>query len=83
MRRQLFAAAGVAALALAGCTLPQGSSDPLVGFGPNPPLPAPKTALIPMVGVPKVVNWAPEAAPEAPPPRQRCFGQSLLEFQPV
>jgi glucose/arabinose dehydrogenase len=62
MRRFAFAAA----LTLAACQAP-GSSDPLVGFGPNPPLPAPKTSLIPQVGVPEVVGWPAGAAPTAPP----------------
>jgi glucose/arabinose dehydrogenase len=64
MRRLWLGAA--AALALAGCQSP-GSDDPLVGFGPNPPLPAPKTSLIPQVGVPEVVGWPAGAAPKAPP----------------
>jgi glucose/arabinose dehydrogenase len=51
---------------LAGCAA-QGSQDPLVGFGPNPPLPAPHTSLIPGVGVPEVVGWPAGAAPSAPP----------------
>ncbi len=54
------------ALWLFGCMSP-GSSDPLVGFGPNPPLPKPQSALLPTVGVPKVVKWPAGAAPKAPP----------------
>jgi glucose/arabinose dehydrogenase len=47
------------------CTAP-GSLDPLVGFGPNPPMPAPQSSLIPQVGVPDVVGWPAGAAPKAP-----------------
>jgi glucose/arabinose dehydrogenase len=64
--RSIRLLAGVAVLALAGCSSP-GSSDPLVGFGPNPPLPKPQKSLIPMVGVPDVVGWPAGAAPKAPP----------------
>jgi glucose/arabinose dehydrogenase len=66
MRHSLFAVAGLATLALAACTAP-GSPDPFVGFGPNPPLPAPQTSLIPMVDVPDVVGWPAGVAPKAPP----------------
>src|SRR5450755_4431298 len=66
-RTALFAAAGLAALSLAACTMPAGSSDPWVGYGPKPPLAKPQTALIPTVGTPKVVGWADGAAPKAPP----------------
>jgi glucose/arabinose dehydrogenase len=55
------------ALSLAACGAPKGSSDPLAGFGPNPPLPAPHKGLIPTIGVPKVVGWPAGAAPTAPP----------------
>jgi len=51
----------------AGCTASPGSSDPFVGFGPDPPLPAPQSSLIPQVGVPEVVGWPAGAAPKAPP----------------
>jgi glucose/arabinose dehydrogenase len=54
------------AVAATGCTAP-GSTDPFVGFGPNPPLPAPQSSLIPQVGVPDVVGWPAGAAPKAPP----------------
>src|SRR4029453_117639 len=54
--------AGAAALALGGCLTP-GSRDPLTGFGPDPPLPALQSSLIPSVGVPDVVHWAPGAGP--------------------
>jgi len=64
MKRYWLAAA--AALAVASCATP-GSKDPLVGFGPNPPLKAPQTSLIPLVGVPDVVGWPAGAAPQAPP----------------
>jgi glucose/arabinose dehydrogenase len=57
--------AAAAVLGLAACSSP-GSNDPLVGFGPNPPLPAPHHSLIPMVGVPEVVGWPQGAAPRAP-----------------
>ncbi len=52
-------------LAAAGCS--SGSSDPFVGFGPNPPLKAPNKGLIPTIGVPDVVGWPAGAAPKAPP----------------
>jgi glucose/arabinose dehydrogenase len=55
-----------AALVLTSCGTP-GSKDPMVGFGPNPPLQAPHTSLIPLVGVPDVVGWPAGAAPQAPP----------------
>ena len=58
---------GAAALALGACSMTPGSSDPFVGFGPNPPLAAPKRALIPTVGVPDVLGWPAGAAPKAPP----------------
>lgn len=63
MRASWLAAS--AALALSACSA--GSSDPLVGFGPNPPLEAPEHSLIPTAGVPAVVHWAAGAAPKAPP----------------
>jgi glucose/arabinose dehydrogenase len=66
-RTALIAAAALAALSLCACTMPAGSSDPWVGYGPNPPLPKPQSALIPTVGTPKVVGWAQGAAPKAPP----------------
>ena len=65
-RKTLFCWSATAALCLTACAS-QGSHDPLVGFGPNPPLPAPHTSLIPGVGVPKVVMWPAGAAPKAPP----------------
>ncbi|MBL8774226.1 MAG: sorbosone dehydrogenase family protein [Phenylobacterium sp.] len=64
MRRALTAAA--AALAIAGCQSP-GSSDPFVGFGPNPALPAAQKSLIPSIGAPDAVGWPEGAAPKAPP----------------
>jgi glucose/arabinose dehydrogenase len=64
MRLTLIAA--VATLALAGCQK-AGSADPLVGFGPNPPLAAPqKQFLLPMFDTPKAVGWPAGAAPKAP-----------------
>ena len=54
------------AVVVTGCVA-SGSSDPLVGFGPDPPLPAPQSSLIPQVGVPDVVGWPAGAAPKAPP----------------
>jgi glucose/arabinose dehydrogenase len=62
----LLATASVAALGLCACAAP-GSSDPLVGFGPNPAMPPPRTTLLPGIGVPAVVGWPPGAAPQAPP----------------
>jgi glucose/arabinose dehydrogenase len=63
--RSSWLAAAAAALGLSAC-MAAGSSDPLVGFGPNPPLAAPHKALIPTVGVPEVVHWPAGAAPRAP-----------------
>jgi glucose/arabinose dehydrogenase len=63
--KRLCLAAGVA-LALAACATP-GSDDPFAGFGPNPPLPNPRSSLIPQIGVPSVVGWPAGAAPRAPP----------------
>jgi glucose/arabinose dehydrogenase len=62
--RRILAVAAV--LTLAACTS-KGSPDPLVGFGPNPPLPAPAQALIPQIDTPKAVGWPAGAAPKAPP----------------
>jgi len=56
---------GIAA-ALSGCA-GSGAKDPLVGFGPSPFLPAARSSLFPGIGVPRVVGWAPGAAPAAPP----------------
>src|SRR5689334_7324823 len=67
MNRMLLAATGLAALSLAGCGMPKGSSDPWAGYGPNPPLPKPQSSLIPTIGTPKVVGWPAGAAPKAPP----------------
>lgn len=67
MRKTLLAAGALTALSLSACGMTPGSKDPWVGFGPNPPLPAPQKSLIPTVGVPKVVGWAADAAPTAPP----------------
>ncbi|HKR86640.1 MAG TPA: sorbosone dehydrogenase family protein [Phenylobacterium sp.] len=58
-------AAALAALALCACS--HGTSDPLAGFGPNPPLPAPAKSLLPVFDVPKVVGWPAGAAPKPPP----------------
>ena len=56
-----------AALTLAACQQ-SGSSDPLVGFGPNVPLPKPsKPLILPMFDTPKAVGWPAGAAPTAPP----------------
>ncbi|MFI5032933.1 MAG: PQQ-dependent sugar dehydrogenase [Reyranellales bacterium] len=52
---------------VASCTPAPGSNDPFVGFGPNPPLPAPQSSLIPQIGVPDVVGWPAGATPKAPP----------------
>jgi glucose/arabinose dehydrogenase len=62
--RTLTLAAAMAA-GLAACSSP-GSNDPMVGFGPNPKLPAPHSSLLPSVGVPEVVRWPVGAAPTAP-----------------
>ena len=66
MRTRLSALAGIAALSLTACGMPKGSTDPWVGFGPNPPLPKPATSLLPMIGIPKVVGWPEGATPKAP-----------------
>ena len=66
VRQSLFCVSALTALCLAACAS-RGSNDPMVGFGPNPPLPAPRTSLIPGVGVPDVVMWPAGAAPKAPP----------------
>ena len=59
MRLPLIAAVAVI---LAGCQQP-GSPDPLVGFGPNAPLPKPqKSFLLPMFDTPKAVGWPAGAA---------------------
>ncbi len=63
---RLIATAVLGALALTGCSS-QGSSDPLVGFGPNPPLPAPQKSILPTLGTPKAIGWPAGAAPKAPP----------------
>ncbi len=52
-------------LVLAACS--SGSSDPWVGFGPNPPLKEPQRRLIPTIGVPDAVGWPDGGAPIAPP----------------
>ena len=65
-RTALFAAAGFATLTLSACTMPAGSADPWVGFGPNPPLAKPQGALIPTVGTPNVVGWTADGHPTAP-----------------
>ncbi len=57
----------VGAVALVTGCAPMGSLDPLVGFGPNPPLAAARQSLIPGIGVPDVVHWTAGAAPHAPP----------------
>ena len=54
-----------AALSLSACGRP-GSSDPLVGFGPNPSLPAPQKSLLPQVATAKVARWTVDEAPTAP-----------------
>ena len=63
--QSLFCASALAALCLTACASP-GSPDPMVSFGPNPPLPAARTSLIPGVGVPDVVMWPAGASPKAP-----------------
>ena len=65
MRWTCLAAACIA-IAASGCIGP-GSTDPLVGFGPNPTLPAPQSSLIPQTDVPSVVGWAAGTAPKALP----------------
>lgn len=50
------------ALALAGCG-GGAALDPMAGFGPNPVLPAPQRALIPVVNVAEAVGWPEGRAP--------------------
>lgn len=60
-------AALIAALALAGCGGPGGSTDPFVGFGADPKLPAPDPGgPIPTLNTAKAVGWPADAAPVAP-----------------
>ena len=56
----------LAALVLLGSCATRGSSDPFAGFGPDPALPEPQSALIPSIGAPKAVGWPPGVAPRAP-----------------
>jgi glucose/arabinose dehydrogenase len=63
MRATVIAAA-IAVLALGGCS--SGSSDPLVGFGADPKLPAPAKGGLPTVNAAKAVGWAEGAMPRAP-----------------
>ena len=67
MRHTLCAAAAVSVITLAACTMSRGSSDPFVGFGPNPQLAGPQKSLIPIVSVPSVIGWKPGETPTAPP----------------
>ena len=65
MRKALgLALAGLVTLTVA-CT--SGSTSPLVGFGPSPPLPPPQHALLPSMKVAKAVGWPAGATPTAPP----------------
>ena len=57
--------ASIAILALSGCGQ-SGSLDPFVGFGPNPPLAAPRQGKLPQIAIAKVVGWAAGEAPKAP-----------------
>jgi glucose/arabinose dehydrogenase len=57
--------AATAVVLLASCSSP-GAEDPFTGFGPTPVLPKPSKSLIPTLGTPEVVGWAPGAAPRAP-----------------
>ncbi|HEY8572349.1 sorbosone dehydrogenase family protein [Phenylobacterium sp.] len=66
MRVLLTGTLAAVAIVLAAC-MAAGSSDPLVGFGPNPPLPKPQKALLPTIGAPDAVGWPAGAAPKAPP----------------
>jgi glucose/arabinose dehydrogenase len=50
------------ALALGGCG-GGAALDPAAGFGPNPVLPAPQRALIPVVNVAEAVGWPAGRAP--------------------
>lgn len=53
-------------LALAACAT-AGSQDPFVGFGPDPKLPPPRTALLPTLAAVKAVGWPDGRKPKAPP----------------
>ena len=66
MRLQILMVSA-AALALAACSGGTGSSDPFVGFGPNPSLDAPKKQSIPVINIAKVAGWPKGGAPTAPP----------------
>jgi glucose/arabinose dehydrogenase len=63
--RPQFMAISIAAIALSACGQ-QGSPDPLVGFGPNPVLPAPQKSLLPQVATAKVARWTSGEQPTAP-----------------
>lgn len=63
MRLRLMASS-FCTLTLAACT--QGSSDPFIGFGPDPKLPGPKTSLIPTLNAREAVGWPAGAKPTAP-----------------
>ncbi len=56
----------LAALMLSACS-PQGSGNPLVGFGAAPALPDPQKSALPQVAIAKVAPWGPGETPKAPP----------------
>jgi len=66
MSRHLVRLSPALTLAAALVACATGSSDPWVGFGPNPDLPAPQKSLLPTVKVAEVKGWAAGEAPTAP-----------------
>lgn len=74
-RPRLLAAA--ACLTLAACAGPA-TLDPLVGFGPNPTLPEPTSALLPRVHIADAVGWPEGRTPIAAPGfRVQTFASGL------
>ncbi len=65
------------AVACSSCaeTAPQSAA---VGYGPNPPLPAPESSLVPTVNVAKAVGWAKGSTPVAAAGTQvKAFAEGL------
>ncbi len=58
--------AGAALAAVAACGQSNGQQNSMVGYGPNPALPAPQRSLIPTVKVSEVVGWPAGITPRAP-----------------
>jgi glucose/arabinose dehydrogenase len=68
MTRPWLALALVASLggAVVACSTTSGSTDPWIGYGPNPDLPAPQKSLLPTVKIAEVKGWGAGEAPAAP-----------------